>query len=96
MLPNTEDDSDYDGAFSYAGEVHAFVIGLAVGVATVVPSRRLKRFVYSGIGLGDATRSKAMQEVRAESWYAFGGVLAGMTAAFLVLAILVSLATRLV
>lgn len=88
----TEADSERDGAFSYSSEVHAFVIAMAVGFVTVFPSSRLRRFVYEATGLdGDWSRSKAMKEVKKESWYALGGMMLGVGSAIVAIAAVVAL-----
>jgi uncharacterized protein YfaA (DUF2138 family) len=71
-------DSDRDGAFSYAGEWHAFTIGAGVGVATALPSTTAARFLYSVIGIRADSRTDAMREAKAESWYAVGGLMVGL------------------
>lgn len=73
----TEASTDRDGAFSYATEWHAFAVGLAIGYVAVLPAPRLARTVYAILGIEQPTRSKAMAEAKAESWYAAGGVVAG-------------------
>lgn len=81
----TEEESSYDGAFSYASEFHAFFIGLAVGLTSVLAVPKAKQFTYDLVGLGsEKKRSTAMQEARKESWYALGGMILGMGLGFAV------------
>lgn len=93
----TEDSTDRDGAFSYAGEWHAFFTGVGVGMAAVVPSKKFKRFVWYALSI-DTLRddevevSDAMAEARSEGWYAMGGVVFGVVLGLLCqLAALVSI-----
>lgn len=85
----TEESTERDGAFSYAGEVHAFVIGFGVGVAAVTPVPQVRRFVWELVGLDvEHTRTDAMLEAKSESWYALGGMYFGMFWAVLVYSII--------
>lgn len=83
MIPDaaTESETTRNGAFSYAGEFHAFAIGLLVGLAMGLPSKRLRRFAWRTVGLECDCRTDAMKEARAESWYAAGGVAIGFALA---------------
>lgn len=77
----TEEETARDGAFSYATEWHAFTLGVAIGVAMIIPSRRLNQFVWYAVGfetIDEKTRSDALRQVRQESWYALGGVVCGV------------------
>lgn len=74
----TEESTERDGAFSYAGEWHAFAIGFAVGIASVTPVKRQRQFVWRTIGIDADTATDAMREARKESWYAVGGMALGM------------------
>lgn len=86
-----ESDSDYNGAFSYAGEWHAFSIGLAVGLTAVLPIPRAQKFVNSVLELEAETRSGALREARDESWYALGGMVVGILAGLVAYLYLLSL-----
>jgi len=68
-----------DGAFSTYTEIHAFVIGVALGVAAVLPVPAVRRSVNALAGLGpQCKRTGAIREAAAESWYALGGILLGL------------------
>lgn len=86
----SEDATPRDGAFSYSGEWHAFFIGAGVGFAAVMPSARLREFVFRVVGFDGTglSRTAAVREAKDESWYALGGVVVG---AMLGLACLVGL-----
>jgi hypothetical protein len=85
-LPDASSESETarNGAFSYATEFHAFAIGVLVGFAAVLPSRRLRRFAWDVVGIEGDARSDALREAKAKSWYAAGGVLVGALVGLLV------------
>lgn len=77
----TEDDTARDGLLSYAGEWHALTLGITIGLAMFVPSTNFRRVVWFAVGLETIEaekRSKALRQVREESWYALGGVVLGL------------------
>lgn len=74
----TESETDRDGAFSYATEVHAFTVGYAAGLVAVLPVPRLARLTYQILQVEHPSRSGAIAEARAESWYALGGIALGV------------------
>lgn len=77
----TESDTARDGLLSYRSEWHALTLGVAIGLAMLVPSANLRRVVWYAIGietLEAEKRSKALREIRKESWYALGGVVLGV------------------
>lgn len=81
----TEGDTERNGAFSYAGEFHAFAIGAFAGLAaalsygTALQPAGLAAFlgvVAVALGLSKSERfrnSLAVGEVEKEPWYAAGG-----------------------
>lgn len=85
-----ESDTKRDGFLSYAGEVHALVIGLSVGFASgvagtyeIAGSLILATFGFKGFdSLRKAGKEEidegAIGEVRREPWYAAGGALCGL------------------
>lgn len=81
---SSEEATARNGAFSYASEFHAFAIGLLVGFAAALPSKRLRRFAWRLVGLDTDARSDALREAKAESWYAAGGVIIGALVGLLV------------
>lgn len=75
----TEHPPPHDGAFSYAVEYHAFMVGLILGIVNVAPVPRIREFTYAILGLGgDWKRSEALKQAKQESWYAAFGIVIGM------------------
>ena len=76
----SEDETERDGAFSYASEWHAFFLGIGIGMATVMPVPYFRRFVWLATGLAetDPGRTEAIREIQKESWYAVGGAVLGI------------------
>ena len=80
LIPDSSDESetDRDGFLSTRGEIHASVIGLAVGIVVVATGSwklaALFVFVALGMKLG-SLRSKGLLEIRREPWYALGAFL---------------------
>lgn len=82
----SEADSDYNGVFSYAGEYHAFIVGLSVGLVSGnlgTPEVALG-LMAATLGLkGSEKLSRiiaadvAVAEIRREPWYSIGGVVVG-------------------
>lgn len=66
MLPDepNEEDTERDGAFSYAGEWHAFTIGVYRGLTTLRPWE-------------DEVPDEEYQDVADEPWYYRGGFVLG-------------------
>ncbi|PSP80181.1 hypothetical protein BRC81_03035 [Halobacteriales archaeon QS_1_68_20] len=82
----TEDDSDRDGVFSYAGEYHAAVIGLGAGFAAAILARPEIAGAVIAVALGTPTANKVVgklrgrgvvRELRREPWYGVGATLVG-------------------
>lgn len=81
-----ESDTKRDGFLSYAGEVHALTLGLAVGLASVITGTYLiaAAFILTSVGYKTANKltggrgvltDTVVGEIRKEPWYAVGGVL---------------------
>lgn len=77
-----EEYSERDGAFSYAGEYHALIIGLGMGVYSGITGDIGAMATLIGVALGVSGVGKLPQfaenvvgEVRKEPWYTVGGVL---------------------
>ena len=74
-IPDSSDESetDRDGVLSTRGEIHASVIGLAVGIVVVATGSWklavLFVFVALGVKLG-SLQSAGLSEIRREPWYA--------------------------
>lgn len=86
----TEAASDRNGLFSYAGEVHAFLLGVAAGyaaasldrpeVAGAVMATALGYGGYRQVLKRSGVASKgesAVGEIEREPWYAIGGTIVG-------------------
>jgi len=74
-----ESETERDGVFSSAPEVHAFVIGLALGIAVSAPEgiALVSSFVLVIVGARDAQRKwnkKVLRETKREPWYFTGGL----------------------
>lgn len=84
----SESDYEYDGAFSYASENHAAIIGLGVGFTAAVVGQPvvLAAFIMAALGiegveLGVTFKSqKVLRELRSEPWYFVGAGLVGYVA----------------
>lgn len=80
----SESDTTRSGAFSYASEFHAFAIGMAVGAASLAPSR-VKAYIFGVVGVPpNSTRKGVAQEVQKEPWYLAGGYVIGLMLGVLV------------
>jgi len=86
----TESDTDYNGVFSYAGEWHAFLIGIGAGIVAVYTNQPLVGVGVIGVALGVKGIGKlagpldgknVVHEIKREPWYAIGGTLLGWTVA---------------
>jgi len=82
----TEEDSKRNGAFSYAGEYHAFAIGVGAGAVAALGTNPELAAAVVAVALGgsgvEAARKrlqgkKVVAEVSREPWYAIGGVALG-------------------
>lgn len=84
----TEDDTEYNGFLSYAGEFHALIIGLAAGFTAAVSGQPMILAGLFAIALGISGRKinvefrgrHVVHEVKRESWYAIGGGLVAYVA----------------
>jgi hypothetical protein len=79
-LPDATNESgtERDGVLSYAGEWHALLVGLSVGLVAAVTGQVLLLGVVAAVALGleaGKRKSKALGEVHREPWYALGGLL---------------------
>lgn len=89
LIPDSSDESetDRDGFLSTRREIHASVIGLAVGVIVVMTGAwelaALFVFVALGVKLG-SLRSPGLVEIQREPWYALGWFLLPVLADLLV------------
>ena len=87
----TEQDTEYDGFLSYAGEFHALSIGLSVGVSSaVLETPEIAASVcFLSLGLEGSKKMKerlssdVLHEIRREGWYSVGGILIGFAAGLL-------------
>lgn len=88
LIPDSSDESETerDGAFSTRREIHATVLGLAVGLATgLTGSYELGGlFVFAVLGakLG-GLKSDALAEIQSEPWYAAAGFVVTTVASLL-------------
>lgn len=85
----TEEDSPRAGLFSYAGEWHAFIVGVGAGIATAATGQLAILGALAAVALGLKGAAKtlsetsritsrvAIHEIRREPWYALGGGLIG-------------------
>lgn len=77
LLPDgaRESDTEYDGFFSYAGEWHSAIVGLAIGL--FAPYELIALAI--GVALGEQVKSgsKALSEFRSEPWYGLGLMIIG-------------------
>lgn len=83
-----EEDTDRDGLLSYSVEVHAAVIGGAVGAtaATTGSTQLIIALVTIALGVGRVQQqfSETIRlQVLKEPWYAIGGVVGGYLAVYL-------------
>lgn len=79
-LPGSSDESETarDGFLSTRREIHASVIGLAVGLVVVFSGswELAALFVFASLGAKlDGLRSAGFTEIRREPWYALGAFL---------------------
>lgn len=78
----TEEDTEYNGFLSYAGEFHALTIGLSVGASSAVLETPEVAATIVLVSLGvkgkdsvkNRLESDVVHEIRRESWYSCGGV----------------------
>lgn len=86
-----ESDTEYNGAFSYAGEFHSAIVGLSVGLTagfTQAPEVAVALLAATlgvkGAGkLSERIKSNvAVQEIRREPWYCAGSVIVGYGVAY--------------
>lgn len=83
----SEDDTEYDGAFSHAGEWHAFTLGLGAGMAAALADRPdiAVSVIVTALGLKGAgelderSGDGVIHEIKREPWYAIGGVIIGFS-----------------
>jgi len=83
--PTTDEgDAEYNGPFSIFREWHAFTVGLATGVIAAVTGRLELLAIVGGLALGlRAAPTPPLRQLKAEPWYALGGVLIGYSIASL-------------
>lgn len=74
----TEAGTDRDGVLSYAGEYHAVVCGTIAGYATASD-----RLLVDLVAVHAVTADAAVDDIRANPWYAVGGIAAGRALAAL-------------
>lgn len=74
----TESDSARDGLLSYSKEWHALIIGVVVGVVTVLTGRWEFAGVTVAIVLSLRAAPGKLSQLRREPWYALGGLGIGM------------------
>jgi hypothetical protein len=86
----TEQDTEYNGVLSYAGEWHALIIGLAAGIVAIYTHQPMVAIGVMGVALGLKGVGKlagplkgqyVVEEITSEPWYACGGVLVGWVVA---------------
>lgn len=77
ILPDgaREKDTEYDGLFSYAGEWHSAIVGLAAGLFG--PYEIMVFLVAVAIDEEITAGTKALSEFRSEPWYGMGGMIGG-------------------
>lgn len=80
-----ETDTDYDGAFSYAVEWHALIIGFTIGFTVYAPMPlEVKAAIAAALGVEEISgkmwfqKKKVAQEMRAEPYYALAGLFVGL------------------
>lgn len=83
----SESETEFDGLLSYSTEYHAAVMGFAAGFGAVAPlPTEMKLALAGALGMdslgprklfGDDTNKHVAAEVRAEPWYAVGGLFIG-------------------
>lgn len=83
-----EDDTERDGLLSYSVEVHAAIIGLAVGAAAATAGdiQLVMGLVTVGLGVGRAQQQfsdKVQSQILKEPWYAISGAAVGYLAVYI-------------
>lgn len=83
-----EDDTERDGFLSYSVEVHAAVIGLAVGAAAATAGdvQLMMALVSIALGVGRAQQQfsdKVRSQLIKEPWYSIAGAAIGYLAVYL-------------
>ncbi|WP_135363457.1 hypothetical protein [Halosimplex halophilum] len=83
LIPSSTDESETerDGLFSTLREVHAGIVGLAVGVTVALTSsyELAGLFVFAALGTKLSSTSR-LEDIRREPWYALGMFLVGLVA----------------
>jgi len=77
----SEDETERDGLFSYRAEIHAAIVGLAVGlVVGMTGSWELASlFVFVALGAKLASvKHEKLRDIRREPWYALGTFVVGL------------------
>ena len=80
LIPDSSDESetDRDGFLSTRGEIHASVIGLAVGIVVVATGSWKLAALFVSVTLGvklGSLQSAGLSEIRREPWYALSAFL---------------------
>lgn len=83
-----EDDTERNGLLSYSVEVHAAIIGLAVGAAAATAGdiQLVMGLVTVGLGVGRAQQQfsdKVTSQIVKEPWYAISGAAVGYLAVYI-------------
>ncbi|MDL0133574.1 hypothetical protein [Halobacterium salinarum] len=80
ILPSSsnESETERDGFLSTRRELHASVVGLAVGVVTVMTGSWELAGLFVFATLGSKLGSKHLTDIRREPWYALGAFLAAV------------------
>lgn len=73
---SNESETERDGFLSTRRELHATVVGLAVGVVVVMTGSWELAGLFVFATLGSKLGSKHLTDIRREPWYALGAFLA--------------------
>ncbi|QRY26374.1 MULTISPECIES: hypothetical protein [Halobacterium] len=86
LIPDSTDESatERDGLLSTRREVHASVVGIAVGVVTSMTGSWELAGLFVFTCLGSKLGSRHLTDIRREPWYALGCFLGGVLATTLV------------